>query len=136
MEFTGRKKISTELNITPLIDVVFQLLLFFMLSANFMNQPGIKLRLPEASVQETHDDRLIVTIDKEGRVYVDADLVEEKNLPEILRSRLASSAEKAVVIKGDSDANLGAAVRVMDMAKQASAESVVIATQKDEHVSE
>ncbi|MFA5345798.1 MAG: biopolymer transporter ExbD [Candidatus Omnitrophota bacterium] len=133
MEFEGRKKINTDLNIAPLIDVVFQLLLFFMLTANFITQPGIKLALPAAvSAQPQQEEDLVVFITKDNELYLNQAEVSLEDLPGRLKSGMITAKKKTVVIKADERINFGFAVKVMDIAKQAEAQGLVISTTKEE----
>jgi len=133
MEFEGRKKISTNLNIAPLIDVVFQLLIFFMLTANFITQPGIKLVLPSAVTSKPHqDDNITVFITENNELYLNEARVSMEELLEKLKPKILSAKKKTVVIKADEKINLGLAVKVMDIAKQADAEGVVISTKPED----
>lgn len=133
MEFEGRKKISTNLNIAPLIDVVFQLLIFFMLTANFIAQPGIKLVLPSAATSKRHqDDNVTIFITEDNELYLNESRVSLNELLEKLKPEILTAKKKTVVIKADEKINLGLAVKVMDIAKQANAEGVVISTKPDD----
>ncbi|MFA6357221.1 MAG: biopolymer transporter ExbD [Candidatus Omnitrophota bacterium] len=132
MEFEGRKKISTDLNIAPLIDVVFQLLLFFMLTANFVTQPGIKLSLPSAvSSKPNQEEGVVVFITKDNELYLNQTKVSLEGLLAELKPKILVAKNKTVVIKADEKINLGLAVKVMDIAKQAEAEGVVISTKME-----
>lgn len=135
MEFEGRKKISTNLNIAPLIDVVFLLLLFFMLTANFVTQPGIRLSLPSAVTSKPHqDDSITIFITESNELYLNENRVSLDELLEKLKPKLLAAKKKTVVIKADEKINLGLAVKVMDIAKQADAEGVVISTKTEKDV--
>ncbi len=132
MEFQGRKKISTALNIAPLIDVVFQLLLFFMLTTNFITQPGIKLILPSAVTAKPHlDEDITVFITEDSELYLNKTKVAMEGLLGKLKPMVLSANKKTVIIKADEKINLGLAVKVMDIAKQAEAEGVVISTKTE-----
>ncbi len=132
MEFEGRKKISTDLNIAPLIDVVFQLLLFFMLTANFVTQPGIKLALPSAVSSKPHQEEdIVVFITKDNELYLNQTKVSLAGLLDELKPKILAVKKKTVVIKADEKINLGLAVKVMDIAKQAEAEGLVISTKME-----
>lgn len=135
MEFTGRKKISTDLNIAPLIDVVFQLLLFFMLTANFITQPGIKLSLPSAvSSKPQEQDDITIFIARDSDLYLNENKVALEELPGKLKPVLLKAGHKTVIIKADENINLGMAVKVLDIAKQSGAEGAVVSTKADENV--
>jgi len=133
MEFEGRKRVDTRLNIAPLIDVVFLLLIFFMLSAHFVTQPGIKLTLPTASTAKLHpEEDVIISITNDNDLYLNEEKVNLDNLPEKLRVKLNKSQKKTVIIKADEKIDLGLAVKIMDIAKQAKAEGLVISTKAEE----
>lgn len=122
-----RKKISVELNIAPLIDVVFQLLLFFALTTYFVTNPGIEVSLPNAEsavpVQKQHT---VIYITKEGTLYCNSNKTELSKLSDILK-QTASSA-KTVILKSDESVPLGTVVRVIDSIKQTGIKDLVIAT--------
>jgi len=133
MEFEGRKRVDTHLNIAPLIDVVFLLLIFFMLSAHFITQPGIKLTLPTASTAKLHpEEDIIISITNDNDLYLNEKKVNLDSLLEKLRVKLNESQNKTVIIKADEKIDLGLAVKVMDIAKQAKAEGLVISTKSEE----
>ena len=130
MEFEGRRRISTRLNIAPLIDVVFLLLIFFMLSSHFVTQPGIKITLPSAVTAKLHpEEDIIISITEDSNLYLNEKLVTLKNLLEQLEIEIIKTEKKTVIIKADEKINLGLAVKVMDIAKQADAERLIISTQ-------
>ncbi|MCK4244197.1 MAG: biopolymer transporter ExbD [Candidatus Omnitrophica bacterium] len=132
VEFEKRKKVYTHLNIAPLIDVVFLLLIFFMLSSHFISQPGIKISLPYASTTKLHpEENIIISITKDNTLYLNDKLVNLNNLLDQLSARIKESKGKAVIIKADEKIDLGLAVKVMDIAKQANAKDLVISTRKD-----
>jgi len=133
MEFEGRKRVDTHLNIAPLIDVVFLLLIFFMLSSHFVTQPGIKLSLPSATTAKLHpEENVIIFITKDNDLYLNEEKVNLENLTDKLRAKLNESSKKIVIIKADEKIDLGLAVKVMDIAKQADAEGLVISTKAEE----
>lgn len=129
MEFEGRKKINTAINIAPLIDTIFLLLLFFMLSSHFVTEPGIKISLPESvTALPQKEDDIIVFISEDNSLYFEGKPVTEKAFRDVIARKLKSADKKSVIIKADEKADLGPAVRVMDMVKQAGGESLVIST--------
>jgi len=133
MEFEERKKIHTHLNIAPLIDVVFLLLIFFMLTSHFVMQPGIKLTLPAAKTAKPEpEEDIIIFIDRDHNIYLNQMPVDLEVLPEVLSERLIESASKTVIIKSDEMVPMGLAVKIMDIAKQAEADGLVISTEVKE----
>ncbi|RKY27559.1 MAG: biopolymer transporter ExbD [Candidatus Omnitrophota bacterium] len=131
MEFEGRKRVSIQLNIAPLIDVIFLLLIFFMLSSHFITQPGIKITLPTAQTAKLHpEEDIIVSITSDNNLYLNGERVNLDNFLEKLRIKLNKSQKKTVIIKADEKIDLGLAVKVMDIAKQAGSEGLVISTKQ------
>ena len=129
MEFERSKRTKMHLDIAPLIDIVFLLLIFFMLTSNFINQPGIKITLPAAQSAEPQDTQhLIILITEDNRLFLNENEVDIKNLNDELKIKLSETAKKTVVIKADKKINLELAVKVMDISKSAGAENVVIGT--------
>lgn len=115
-----------------MVDLVFLLIIFFLLSTTFRVAPGIRIDLPEASSQKIKTERkeIILTVDSSGSIYVNKDLVE----PEALSIRLAASAQAdrdtTVLIKGDRNAGFGRMVDVLDRVKHAGLYRIAILTQK------
>ncbi|MEK7308707.1 MAG: biopolymer transporter ExbD [Nitrospirota bacterium] len=135
MEFEGRKKVSTQLNIAPLIDVVFQLLIFFALISHFATQPGIKITLPTATTAKLHpEEYIIVSITQDNNLYLNEEKIALDSLLDKLRLKIAEAKMKTVIIKADEKIDLGLAVKVMDIAKQAEAEGLVVSTKTEENV--
>ncbi|MDO9575129.1 MAG: biopolymer transporter ExbD [bacterium] len=135
MEFEGRKKVRTQLNIAPLIDVVFLLLIFFMLSSHFVTQPGIKITLPAAITAKLHpEEDIVISITRDNNLYLNEEEVDLDNLLDRLREKIEDSVKKIVIIKADEKIDLGLAVKVMDIARQAEAEGLVISTRTEEDV--
>ncbi len=129
MEFRRRKKVYINLNITPLIDIVFLLLIFFMLSSNFIAQAGIKISLPAVVTGKTYQkEDIIVTITKDNDLYLNEEEITIENLLDKLRVRLEETEKKIVIIRADETINLGLAVKIMDIAKQAEVRGLVIST--------
>lgn len=132
MEFEGRKKVTTFLNITPLIDIVFLLLIFFMLSSRFITEPGIKITLPAAITGKLHsENEIIVFIASDDKLYLNEKKVNLEYLLNKLRVKLAGAKKKTVIIKADAKVDLGLAVKVMDIARQAEAEGLIISTKAE-----
>ena len=132
MEFDRRKRLRTQLNIAPLIDVVFLLLIFFMLSSQFISRPGIKVTLPRASTAKLHPGKdIIVSITEDRVLYLNEEEVTLENLPGKLKAKVAESEEKMVIVRADGKIDLCLAVKVMDIAREADAQGLVISTEME-----
>ncbi len=134
MEFrTGRRKRSLVLNITSLIDVMFILVLFFMVSTTFLSQPAIKLELPEAKYAEVaRQTPLVVYVDPDGQIYLNDEPIAISLLGEELKRKLGDDAEKSVVLKADSRVTHGAVIRVLDVLKSSGVKKLTVATRPPE----
>ena len=133
MQFKTTQKRKVLLNITSMIDVLFLLLIFFMVSTTFLEQPGIKLELPHAQsavISEQKDYTLFV--DKEGKMFLNEEQVFTENLGEKLKAVLPNMKEAALVLKADQDVKHGIVVRVMDTAKQSGVKKLIIGTKLEE----
>ncbi len=125
--------IVAEINITPLTDIFLVLLIIFMISSSAIMESGLQVKLPSAKTTAFNPSKLgkpvFVTVDKDGRISVNQKESAPDNLQAIIKSALAETGEKTVVIRGDEAIFLGKAVQIMDAARTAGAEKIAIATQ-------
>lgn len=134
MNLRPQPKEELELNITPLIDVVFLLLIFFMVSTTFERESEIKITLPKVSQEggETQSQAVHVAIDANERIYIDERPLEDARLATI-RAAIAASGQAledpAVMIKADAGVSHEIVVRVMDAARQSGLVKITFATQ-------
>lgn len=126
MEFIRPRKPSLGLDMTPMIDIVFQLLIFFMLSSSFLN-PSLNLTLPKAVQHDKQEpEKVIVSADKTGNIYVNTQKVPKEQLKAQLESRFAKDLKKAVHLRGDGEMPYKFFVEIMDIARQAGAQQINI----------
>jgi len=119
------------LDTTPMTDLVFLLLIFFMLSSSFLFEPGITLKLPKTKTAEIQAERkLIISIAGDGEIYFNDKLIKLEDLENELRVVLPLARENLLIIRADKDVKHGLVVEVMDRAKVAGAEKIAIATEK------
>ena len=101
MQFKEKKKKAHGINITSLIDVMFILLIFFMVSSSFVEQPGMKLELPTIkSKQVARIENLVIYISKDDQVYLQNQKVELETLGEAIKKQIPNLEEKNTGIKG------------------------------------
>jgi len=119
---------ESEINLTPMLDVVFIMLIFFIVTAVFVKDPGVEVSRPEAvTAIAAKGGPIYVAVTAEGEVWIDRDTV---NLAEVRFSieRLhKESPEAGVVIQADSDARNEIVIQVMDAAKAAGVDNIMIA---------
>lgn len=127
-----RPRSTVQMPLTSLIDIVFLLLIYFLLTTNFMVDEGIKVQLPEARASAPQTEEVItVYVDRDGRAFLGNHEFSHAELFDQLKARLATKNNKLVVIKADRDVVLNGAVKVMDLAKAAGAERLSLATEKE-----
>ncbi len=120
-----------EINLTSLVDVVLVLLIIFMLTAPFI-QAGIQVKLPKAQsriIKET--EGVVIAISKEGKVYLDNDLVEGMDLAEALRN-LKLAGEERVFVRADEGVPYGVVIEVVGNVKGAGIDEVGLITEMKE----
>lgn len=127
-----------EVNLTPLIDVVFILLIFFMVSTTFQHESEIKIDLPEASadVVDKHDKVLEILIDAEGHFFIGGEQVvntELETLKGAIRKFLGDRKKMPVVIRADRMSPYEAVIRAMDATSQLGLEQMSLATNQPEN---
>jgi biopolymer transport protein ExbD len=132
MQFEGARRSAQAPNLTPLIDIVFLLLIFFMLTAHFVRDEGLPIELPEAvsAVSLEQKEPLEIAISSSGQVTISGERVVSELLVETVSSLLSSRDEKRIVIRGDAGASLGDSVKVLDAARRAGASGVDIVTEQ------
>ena len=125
----GRTQTSlAEINITPLVDVVLVLLLIFMLTAPVL-QSGIEVAVPQTrTVNQLTEERTVVSIDHEQRVFLQDKPVNLNELPALLRSKGGDPAKKVIYLRADQKVPFGAFASVMDAVKQAGITNISIVT--------
>jgi biopolymer transport protein ExbD len=123
------KKIT--LNITPLIDVLFILIIFFTVSSTFLEQPGIKLKLPEAESSQSHTaQKVIVYVDENEDIFLNNDPLTLENLPNSVETILSAQSDKSVVLRADEDVSHGIVIQIMDLLRKKGIYKIIISTDK------
>ena len=124
-----QRRPSIRMELSPLIDCIFQLLIFFMLSSTFLT-PAIQLTLPSATAGTSQNElEIIITLSKEGDVYLNNTKTSLISLKSELQRRLTESNHKSVTIRGDQNMPYSAFLDALDIAKQSGAVHVNVAHQ-------
>jgi biopolymer transport protein ExbD len=135
MNLRSKRRDDVSLDITPLIDVVFLLLIFFMVSTTFDRESEIKITLPQASeeITELKTEKIEVDIDLQGRIFINRKPLLNSQLEtirEALRDASLDLESPPVIINADAEARYQLVVRVMDAARQLGLLKITFATQK------
>ncbi|MCM8764491.1 MAG: biopolymer transporter ExbD [Candidatus Omnitrophica bacterium] len=130
MKFPRRYEIfKGQINMAPLIDVVLQQLIYFMLTSSFIMQPGIKINLPTAiSTDIIEENEVFISISAEGIIFLEEKQISPQQLENFLRKLNETSKNIIIVIKGDAKTPHGKIVSVMDIARAAGISKIAIAT--------
>ena len=129
----GEEQIVSEINMTPLIDIMLVLLIIFMVTSSAALESGLDIELPKTSItnEKKQDEILIITLDRAGKVALQGKYVTEENLAAEMTAKLAELKTESVILEGDTQAYLGKAVEIMDIAKSAGAKNFSIAADED-----
>jgi biopolymer transport protein ExbD len=131
MRFRDEKKESARIDMTSLIDVVFLLLIFFMVSTTFLDRPGLKLSLPDTkSATPIKMEKMVVTVTRDDRLFVGIEELDFDILGEKVKEYIQESGKKTIRIRGDQKVNFGTVIKVMDICRLNGATGVTIETEK------
>jgi biopolymer transport protein ExbD len=121
--------LRVTIDIAPLVDVIFLLVIFFAVSTTFLESSGLKLDLPtSSSTAEREVEDLTVSLDADGRLELDGESVEREQLGARLRDALDGRTAKVVVLRADTTTSHGEVVEIMDVIRGAGAEALTVAT--------
>jgi biopolymer transport protein ExbD len=119
-----------QIDIAPLIDMVFQLLIFFMLTSSFVMQPGIKVNLPKAVTSEiVKYENIEVVVSGENVIYLNGKVVTMQELNNLLKT--VAKRQPPILIKADRRASLGRVVEIWDMCRDLGIQQINIATNQE-----
>lgn len=129
MRFRKVQDEEPRLGITPLIDIVFLLLIFFMLTSHFHVASGVSIRLPKVTQKSLNrdDEKITLMMDKKGQTYLRGEKVELEQLSAKLENLVEQEGLVHLLLEADKDVTHGRVVHVMDVAKRAGISSIIIA---------
>jgi biopolymer transport protein ExbD len=126
MAIRRARRLNASIDMTPMIDCVFQLLIFFMLSSALIG-PQFQLQLPESDTKEAPENSpIILSADAQGRFHINQEVVELTQIPERLRPLLAKSAIKTVTFRGDKKIDFQQFVKAFDAVRASGAKAMNI----------
>ncbi|PCF97304.1 ExbD/TolR family protein [Vreelandella nigrificans] len=120
---------SNEVNLTPMLDVVFIMLIFFIVTTSFIKESGIEIERPESSAASPRPDaQVLVAVTPEGAVWVDGKPVDVHRIGQEVAGMLTE--DGSVVIQADRESTTGLLIEVMDRLKQAGVDQVAVAASR------
>lgn len=124
---------TAEMDITPMLDVVFIMLIFFIVTATFVRETGIDVTRPDAQTAQTQTrPPILIAISAEGEIWFDKRRIDIRAVRANVERALAENPEGGVVIIADTKSETGILVEVMDEARLAGAPAVSIASEQDQ----
>ena len=118
MNLRGRNKVNPNFNMSSMTDVVFLLLIFFMLTSTLVTVNAIDVLLPKASGKTENKTSVSVTVTNKSKFYIDKAEISEKNLELEILNRVGSKKQKTVVIRGDQDVPYKNVMKIIDIANR------------------
>jgi len=118
MRLRGRNKVTPEFNMSSMTDIVFLLLIFFMIASTLVSAEAIDLLLPKSSSKTTQTKNVSVSVDKNVNYYVDMKKVSKDNLEAEVLARVGQSDAPSITIRSDQDVEMKHVVYIMDIANR------------------
>lgn len=125
-------KEETEINLTPMLDVVFIMLIFFIVTTSFVKEAGIEVNRPSAKTsQQKTEANILIAIKNNDEIWIDKRMVDIRAVRSNIERLKASNTQSSVVVQSDKDARTGTLVKVMDQVRLAGITNISISTLKN-----
>ena len=129
MKKSGQEE-AGEIDLTPMLDVVFILLIFFIVTSVFVTEAGIEVSKPEAStVEDTSGDLILIAVGAGGDIWIDGDQIDPRFIRSRFELRLADAPNSAVIIQADQNSNNEQVMLILAAAREANKEDVSISAE-------
>ena len=129
MRFREKRITKSIINLTPMVDMLFLILLFFLVTSSFIEQPNIKLELPSSKYAATSKlEEKVLTISQDGKLFFQNKPVERTDLIPVLENAFSGQSDKTLVMRADKNVSYGVIVDVMDAAKGAGLKKIIAPT--------
>ena len=127
-----RKRKDVGIEMGPLMDIVFILLIFFVVTSSFTRETGVDVTKPQAqSASQLEKENLLIAITREGTIHMNERQVDLASLQDILKQSLAKAPDREAVVIADKESETGVLVQVIDMCNLAGVKKVSIAAQAE-----
>jgi len=136
MNFIEEKSLDPGVDLTPLVDVVFQLIIYFAVATTFAFMGAFNVKLPQAGAPElsASQAKVVIAIDRSGEIYFDHQQLSLEELKTRLKETAQTGKNQLVVIQADKEAKHGIVVLVLDLARSLGFEKLAIATEPLERI--
>lgn len=126
-----RRSKATEINMAPLLDMVFILLIFFIVTTSFVKEAGVDVQRPTAQTAVTKEKtNLVVGVTRQGQVWIENRAVDVRSVRSYMERFLAETPEGAVVIAADKKSHTGVVVQVLDACRMAGVQNISVAARR------
>jgi biopolymer transport protein ExbD len=125
---TTQDEVVNDIDLTPMIDMVFILLIFFIVSTSFIKESGVVVERPAAATGEGRQVQVIVAIDSDNVLWMEGESVDIRSLESRMAGLLAEKDNLAVIVAADVQSSSGVLVRAIDLCRQAGVRDVSVAT--------
>jgi biopolymer transport protein ExbD len=123
---------DNEINLTPMLDVVFIMLIFFIVTASFIKEAGIQVERPDAPTADRQEDAaILIAISPNDEIWIDRSETDPRSVRSVIERLHAENPKGSIVIQADEESTNEMLVVVMEAAKQAGVTNVAIATDRD-----
>ena len=123
---------ESEINLTPMLDVVFIMLIFFIVTANFIKEPGLEVNRPDSDTSEIQENAaILIAIGNNDEIYMDGRRIDVRQVKANVLKLLADNPQGSVVIQADEAASADAIIQVMDGARDAGVFDISLAAEPD-----
>lgn len=127
-----RRNKTVDINMAPLIDMVFILLIFFLVTTSFVRESGVNVERPRAKSAVTKEKvNLIIGITKEGMIYMENHPVDIRSIRARMERFLAETPDGSVIIVADKESRTGTVIQVLDECRLAGVKNISVAARKD-----
>ncbi|MBW2367595.1 MAG: biopolymer transporter ExbD [Deltaproteobacteria bacterium] len=129
--FSRQRRVADELNMAPLIDMIFILLIFFLVTTSFVKEAGVDVQRPIASSAKSKEKtNLIVAVTHEGSIYAEGRMIDVRSVRAYMERFVAENPKGSVVIAADKDSRTGIVIQVLDSCRLAGVKNVSVAARK------
>jgi biopolymer transport protein ExbD len=119
------------IDLTPMLDVVFIMLIFFIVTANFIKEPGVEIERPDATTADLKNAKILVAIDKDNKVWIDKNEIELNFVKDQLELMVAENPKSPVIIQADAKSNIKTLNFVAQQTREAGVADISIAADNE-----
>ena len=119
------------IDLTPMLDVVFIMLIFFIVTATFIKEPGVEVERPDATTADYKNAKILIAVSNENKIWIDKNEIDESLVKDQIELLIAENPKSPVVIQGDGKANIKTLNIVAQKAREVGVTDISIATNKD-----